>query len=350
MTGGVSEYPTVSEEKKQRRVRRNRSRRLIRENLEAYLYLTPATLILFTFWLLPVAISVYISFTNWLGGDTFETVKFIGLKNYALALHDDGFYKSLFNTFNYALYSVPSTMIVALTVAILLNQRIKGRSIFRTVYFLPYVTTWVAISIVWGYFYHREYGLANHILANWLHVGQLKWLSEPRGIFDLILGPFLEPLGVRLTHPLLAGPSLSMASIIITSVWRDIGFFMVIFLAGLQTIDKTYYEAAEIDGATAWQKFRFITFPLLSPVTFFLLIISMIGAFKVFVPMFIMTPNGGPDNTTMTMVFYLYEKGFIGLWRLGYAAAIAYLLFGIILALTLIQNLVLGRKVQYETY
>ncbi|MCX7765336.1 MAG: sugar ABC transporter permease [Candidatus Sumerlaeia bacterium] len=133
-------------------------------------------------------------------------------------------------------------------------------------------------------------------------------------------------------------------------MWHEIGFFIVIFLAGLQTIDKTLYEAAEIDGASAWQKFRFITLPLLSPVTFFLLIISMIGALKVYVPMLIMTPDGGPDNTTMTMVFYIYEKGFTGLWRLGYAAAIAYLLFIIILVLTLLQNALLGRRVHYESY
>lgn len=326
--------------------------RRVRENLLAYLYVAPAASVLFVFWLLPVGISFYISLTNWLGGDTFDVVKFIKLKNYVLALHDEEFFKSLFNTFNYALYSVPPTLIIALTIAILLNQNIKFRGIFRTIYFLPYVTTWVAISIVWGYFYNREFGLANHILMNQLHLGRLEWLAEPRGIIQLILQALLMPLGVNieLSHPLLAGPSLAMFSIIITSVWREIGFFMVIFLAGLQTIDKTLYEAAEIDGASAWQKFRFITLPLLSPVTFFLLIISMIGALKVYVPMLIMTPDGGPDNTTMTMVFYIYEKGFTGLWRLGYAAAIAYLLFIIILVLTLLQNALLGRRVHYESY
>jgi multiple sugar transport system permease protein len=299
---------------------------------------------------LPVIISVYISLTNWLGGDTFDVVKFIGFKNYVLALNDEDFYKSLFNTFNYALYSVPITLVIALAVAILLNQRIMFRSYFRTIYFLPYVTTWVAISIVWQYFYHRQYGVANHILTNWLHVGELVWLDEPRGIFQMILNLFFSNSSFDVTHPILAGPSLAMVSIMITSVWRDIGFFMVIFLAGLQNIDRTYYEAAEIDGASGWQKLCHITLPLLSPVTFFLLIISMIGAFKVFVPMFIMTPNGGPDNTTMTMVFYLYEKGFTGLWRLGYAAAIAYLLFAIILTLTLLQNFLFRRRVHYESY
>lgn len=333
---------------------RSRSRiwRRVKENGQAYLYLAPAFSVLLVFWVLPVIISVYVSLTNWLGGDTFDMVRFIGLKNYILALNDEEFYKSLFNTFNYAIYSVPPTLILALIVAIMLNQRIKGRSAFRTIYFLPYVTTWVAISMVWQYFYHREFGLANYFLRDWLHLGELKWLAEPQGIFQMLFNLIFADSDrkIMLSHPLLAGPSLAMVSIIITSVWRDIGFFMIIFLAGLQNIDKTYYEAAEIDGASGWQQFRYITLPLLSPVTFFLMIISMIGAFKVFVPMFIMTPNGGPDNTTMTMVFYLYEKGFTGLWRLGYASAIAYLLFGIILALTLLQNFLFKRKVHYESY
>jgi multiple sugar transport system permease protein len=327
-------------------------KRRIKENLQAYLYLAPAITILSTFWLFPVIISMYISLTNWLGGDTFEVVKFIGLKNYKLALNDEDFFLSLYNTFNYVIFSVPTTLILALGVALLLNHKIKGKSFFRTVFFIPYITTWVAISIVFTFFFHREFGLANHILSNWLHLGRLEWLAEPRGIFQLILGPIFQGVGIdlKLSHPLLAGPSLAMVSIIITSVWRSIGFFMVIFLAGLQNIDKTYYEAADIDGASGWQKFRFITLPLLSPITFFLLVISMINSFKVFVPMFIMTPNGGPDNSTMTMVFYLYEKGFTGLWRLGYAAAVAYLIFAIILTLTLIQNFVLKRRVHYESY
>jgi multiple sugar transport system permease protein len=149
-------------------------------------------------------------------------------------------------------------------------------------------------------------------------------------------------------HPLLAGPSMAMFAVILTSVWRDIGYFMVIFLAGLQNIDRSYYEAAEIDGATGPQRFRHVTWPLLSPTTFFVLIIAMITAFKVFVPMYIMTPNGGPGRTTETIVFYLYKIGFLGYRELGVASAVAYILFVIILLLTLVQNRILGRRVHYD--
>lgn len=322
----------------------SRRKKRLKENLEALAYLAPAGAILLVFWFLPVVLSVYVSLTNWKGADTLDMVKFVGLRNYLWAFRDEYFLKSLLNTFNYVVFSVPTTLVLALIIAMLLNTKIKGAHIFRTVYFLPFVTTWVAISIVWKYFYHREFGLANHLLTNYLHLGRLEWLSEPRGLVEMLLAP----LGIHIGSPLLAGPSLAMGSIVMTTVWRDIGFCMIIFLAGLQNIDRSYYEAAEIDGATWWQKFRHITFPLLSPVTFFLLIISMINAFKVFVPILIMTPTGGPDNTTSTIVFYLYEKGFRGLWLLGYAAAIAYILFLVILILTIIQNVVLGRKVHYE--
>jgi multiple sugar transport system permease protein len=159
-----------------------------------------------------------------------------------------------------------------------------------------------------------------------------------------------EPLGLgdSVRHPLLTGPSIAMIAIIITSVWRDIGYFAIIFMAGLQNIDRSYYEAASIDGTSPLQQFRTITFPLLSPVTFFLMIISMIGAFKIFVPMLVMTPTGGPDFSTASLVFYLYDAGFRGGWLLGYASAVAYILFVLILLLTLVQNRVFGKKVHYE--
>ena len=317
--------------------------RRIKENLEGYAYLTPAGIILFIFWAFPVLMSICMSFTNWKGGDSFKDVRLVGFTNYLRALNDEDFIQVLWNTLNYVIYSVPITLFLALFIAILLHSQIKLKGFFRTVYFLPFVTTWVAISIVWKYFFHREFGLANFFLDS-IHTGlRLEWLSEPRGIWEMILAP----LGINLKHPLLAGPSLAMFSIIITSVWRDVGYYMIIFLAGLQNIDRSYYEAAEIDGANGWQRFKTITIPLLSPVTFFLLIISMISAFKMFVPVLVMTATGGPDNTTSTIVFYLYQKGFRGLWLMGYASAIAYILFIIILCLTFIQNFVFGRKVHY---
>ena len=333
-----------------------------RENLEAYTYLAPAGIVLFIFWALPVLLSLIISFRNWKALDTWGTTRWVGPDQYLRALMDEDFRQALWNTVNYVLYSVPPTLALALAAAILLNTKIKFRAFFRTAFFLPYVTTWVAISIVWKYFFHREFGLANWFLmflsGDLLHLAspwKLNWLAESRGIWEMLAGWILEGVGaiapgagrlLKFPHPMLAGPSLAMFAIIITSVWRDIGYFMIIYLAGLQNIDKSYYEAAEIDGASPWQRFRTITWPLLSPVSFFLMIISMIGAFKVFVPMLVMTGTGGPDNTTSTIVFYLWEKGFRS-WLFGYASAIAYILFIIILIMTFAQNRLFGRRVEY---
>jgi multiple sugar transport system permease protein len=254
---------------------------------------------------------------------------------------------------------VPATLALSLCAAMLLNAKVKGRAFFRTVFFLPYVTTWVAIAIVWNYLYHREFGLANWLLTVCQQAipgfegdpVTFNWLAEPRGIWEMMIWGHVLPNGMPDlpggADNLLRGPSLALFSIVMTSIWRDIGYFMIIFLAGLQNIDKANYEAADIDGATSWQKFWSITFPLLSPVTFFLLIISCIGAFKEFVPMFIMTPNGGPDYTTAPLVFYMFEAGFTGQWELSYASAVAYILTIMILVLTIIQNSTLGRKVEY---
>ncbi|MCX7716924.1 MAG: sugar ABC transporter permease [Candidatus Sumerlaeaceae bacterium] len=318
----------------------------VRENLEAYLYLLPAASVLLVFWFIPVVLSIIISFTDWQGASRFSTVRWVGAANYIRAAGDEAFHKVLYNTINYVIYSVPLTLLGALGVAMVMNSNIRGRNVFRTIYFLPFITTWVAVSVVFRYVFNESFGLANYILHS-LHLPGFGWLSEPRGIFEMFLrGALGIPLPDKL-HPLLAGPSLAMFTIILTSVWRDIGYFMVIFLAGLQNIDRSYYEASEIDGASRWQQFRHITWPLLSPTTFFILIISMIGAFKVFVPMFIMTPNGGPDRTTESLVFFLYKVAFAIDKDMGYASAIAYILFGIILALTLIQNRVFGRRVHY---
>lgn len=336
-----------------------RSRRL-KETLTAYGYLAPAASILLVFWFLPVIVSLIMSFGNMTALAPIDSYEFVGLTQYKRALQEDEFWLSLWNTVNYAIYHVPLTLVLSLGAALLLNSKIKGIGFWRTAFFIPYITTWVAISIVWGYLFHREYGLANYLLevvsrgildletdAGDPITWRLEWLKEGRGIFEMLLGVDFQPKPLHIEQ-LWTGPSLSMFSIIITSVWRDIGYFMVIFLAGLQNIDRSYYEAAEIDGANAWQRFWTITFPLLSPVTFFLLVISLIGSFQVFVPMLVMTPNGGPAGSTQPLVFYIYDAGFRGNWQLSYAAAVAYILTVLILLLTIIQNKVVGKKVVYQ--
>lgn len=327
----------------------------LKETLEAYLYLLPAFSILFVFWFIPVVASLVMSFGDMTALKPVDQMNFVGLQQYQEALAHATFRQSLWNTINYTIYSVPTTLVLALAAAILLNNRIAGRGFFRTAFFLPYVTTWVSISLVFSYLFHREYGLGNWLLGllsqdilgrdnPW----KLEWLAEPRGIFEMMLlgGKSLPPMPLGFEN-LLSGPSLSLFCVILTSVWRDVGYFMIIFLAGLQNIDKSLYEAAQIDGASGWARFRHITFPLLSPVTFFLMVISLIGAFKVFVPQFMMTPDGGPDRTTIPITMYLYQEGFMGEWKLSYAAAVAYILTMIILALTIFQNRIFGRRVEY---
>ncbi len=332
-----------------------------RETIEAYAYLAPATLVLLVFWFAPVVLALLVSFFDATALAPPGELNFIGLAQYKRALFTDAeFVRSIWNTVNYSIYSVPVTLALSLLAAMLLNTQIRGRAFFRTIFFLPYVTTWVAIAIVWNYVYHREFGIANWLLTvvqqamPW-HSGEpvtFAWLAEPRGIWEMLL---FEPLGISLpqlpgdSDQVLRGPSLALFSIVITTIWRDIGYFMIIFLAGLQNIDKSNYEAADIDGATPWQKFWSITFPLLSPVTFFLLVISCINAFKEFTPMFIMTPDGGPDYGTAPMVFHMYNSGFTGQWELSYASALAYILTFMILVLTLVQNRLIGRKVEYGT-
>jgi len=321
----------------------------VRENFEAYLYLAPAGAVLLVFWFIPVVLSVYVSLTDWTGAATFGTAKFQAFVNYKRALLDPDFKQVLYNTFNYVIYSVPLTILAALLIASAMNSKIRGRNVFRTIYFLPYITTWVATSIVFKYFFNESFGLGNYLLEKFFGPDwRLGWLAESRGIFEVFLGDFMKIKMPQNLNPLLAGPSLAMFAVILSSVWRDVGYFMVIFLAGLQNIDRSYYEAAEIDGASPWQRFRHVTWPLLSPTTFFILIISMIAAFKVFVPMYIMTPTGGPGRSTETLVFYLFKVGFDGYRELGYASAVAYILFIIILLLTVAQNRFFGRKVHYD--
>lgn len=317
------------------------------EAAEAYLYILPAAAVLCMFWFFPVIFSVVVSLTDWTGAARLDSVEWVGLANYTKALWSRDFQQVLFNTMNFVIWSVPLTILLSLCIAMLLNSQMHGRNVFRTIYFLPYITTWVAIAIVFKYVFNESFGLANHFL-HLMGIAPLGWLNEPRGVVEMALR---DGLGLPLPqnmHPMLAGPSLAMFAVILTSVWRDTGYFTVIFLAGLQNIDKAYYEAAEIDGASPWQRFRNVTWPLLSPTTFFILIISMITAFKEFVPMFIMTPTRGPGRTTETLVFHLYATGFTGRRELGYASAVAYILFFIILMLTLLQNKFFGKKVHYD--
>ena len=276
------------------------------ETISGYLFVLANFLGFLAFSALPIVAAFVLSATSW-DLSTTEGPKFVGLQNFLQILQDDLAIKTLWNTFYYSFVAVPTGVFFAFCLALLLNRNIPGRLFFRFVYFVPYVTLTVAISIVWKWLYHPDLGFFNYLLA---FVG----IKGPNWLFST---------------------AWAMPSVIILSNWRGIGYAMLIFLAGLQGIPEEYYEAATIDGATSWQKLRHITLPLLSPTTFFVIITSLIGAFQGF-DQFYMLTSGGPAFSTTTLVLYIYNNGF-GYFKMGYAAALAVLLFAIILLITLVQ-------------
>lgn len=281
------------------------------------LFLGPSLVVIFTFFFFPVIVAFLMSFTDFdiyaLGN--LSNLRFAGLKNYSDLLSDSLFWTSLKNTFYFVVVGGPLSVATSLGAAILLNSKfIKYKSVFRLVYFLPVVTTLVAVSIVWRYIYHPRFGLLNYILS-FIGIGQIDWLGDP---------------------------TFSMPAIILLAVWKNFGYNMIIFIAGLQNIAEELYEAASIEGASAWQQFKHITIPQLAPITLFISVITMIGYFQLFAEPYVMT-QGGPLNSTLSIVLYMYQEGFRW-WNLGYSTAIAFMLFIIILSGTIIQF-----KLQKET-
>ena len=277
----------------------------------ALLFLAPALLAIGFFFVVPVLAALVLSFSDFdiyaLG--SFANARFVGLGNYSKLLQDPLFWVALKNTFYFLLVGGPLSVFVSLSTALLLNSKlIRMQSFFRFVYFAPVVTTLVAVSVVWRFLYHPRFGLLNYLLS-FLGIGMIDWLGDPRW---------------------------AMPAIILMAVWKNFGYNMIIFIAGLQNIPQSLYEAAAIDGAGAWQQFKSITLPQLAPTTLFVGIITMIGYFQLFAEPYVMT-QGGPTNATLSIVLYMYQQGFRW-WSMGYAAAIAFVLFLLILMGSLIQT------------
>ncbi|MHB8338482.1 MAG: carbohydrate ABC transporter permease [Ignavibacteriaceae bacterium] len=283
----------------------------------AYFFLTPALLAIFIFFLLPVLAAFVMSFTDFdiysLGN--FRYVQFVGFKNYLQILYDPLFWQALKNTFYFVIAGGPLSIAVSLGAAILLNSKlVKYKGFFRLVYFMPVVTTLVAVSVLWRFIYHPKFGILNYLLG-FIGIKGIDWLGDP---------------------------NWAMPAIIFMAVWKNFGYNMIIFIAGLQSIPEDLYEAASIEGASAWQQFKNITLPMLAPTTLFITIITMIGYFQLFAEPYVMT-QGGPLNSTLSIVLYMYQEGFRW-WNMGYSSALAFILFFIILIVSLIQL-----KVQKET-
>jgi len=287
-----------------------------REARWAYLFIAPNFIGFLIFTLGPVVFSLVLSLMKW---DILSSPSFIGLRNYVeLVKGDDLFPKVVVNTAYFTLISVPARIAFALLLALALNQQLRGVAFFRTLYFLPQVSMLVAVAIVWRYLYSTEFGLINYILG-WFGLGPVRWLTSARW---------------------------AMPAVILMSVWKSVGTPMVIYLAGLQGIPEHLYEAARIDGAGPLQLFRYVTWPLLTPTTFFVLVMGIIGSFQVFGQVYIMT-GGGPAYATTTLVYYIYVNAFQW-WRMGYAAAQAWVLFGLILIATLLQVRMQREWVTYD--
>jgi len=285
------------------------------ETIAGYLFLLPNIIGFLVFSSVPVLVTLTISLLDW---DMIRRPTFVGIDNYVKLLTGDPvFFKVLANTGYYVAGTVPATIILSLLLALAMNSNVRGISFYRAVFFIPVISASVAVAMMWRWIFNTDYGLLNLWFTS-VGLPRIPWLSST---------------------------AWAMPALIIMAVWKSLGFNMVIFLAGLQGISAQLYEAASIDGANRWHRFRYITVPMLAPTTFFVLVISVIASFQVFDLAFVLT-KGGPGDATNTMVMYIYNQAF-QFFHMGYAAAIAWVLFAIIFAITLLQTQLQKRWVRY---
>lgn len=280
----------------------------------AWLFLTPQLIGLIIFSLIPVVIAIGLSFMSW---DGFGARTFVGIQNYLNQFSNPDFWTATYNTMLYTLLTVPIGLGLALLLAVALNKR-TGKNVCRLFFFMPVVTSSVSVSVMWMWILNGDIGILNQVLA-WVGIQGPNWLTDTR---------------------------IVMLSIAVLSIWWQLGYNMVIFLAGIQNISKSYYEAAQMDGANKVQQFFKITLPMLSPTTFFLSIMAIISSFQVFDQAFVLT-RGGPGKASYTLVYHIYQQAFID-FRFGASSAAAVILFAVIMILTLIQFYAQKKWVHYE--
>ena len=273
---------------------------LFEEKYAAWLLLAPALAGTFLFIIIPICASFVMSLLDW---NLINQPHFVGFQNYAELINEKFFWQILFNTIVYAVITTIFAVIIPLILAVALNEKIKGAGILKTIYFLPFITPMIVLAVVWAWIFDPNYGIFNYIL----HLN-VKWLYDSK---------------------------TAMAALIFVTVWKNIGYNMILMLAGLQNIPEEIDEAAKIDGATGLRKFFKITCPLLSPTILFVSLITTISSFQVFDLIFLMT-EGGPENSTTVLVYWMYKNAF-EFFKIGKASAIAYVLFAVILILSAIQ-------------
>ncbi len=299
----------------------NRVLKEINKQKSAYIFIAPSFLLFTVFLVIPVFASLYWSFTEY---NILQPPKFVGFQNYAnILFHDPRFWKAMTNTVIFVIGTVPTSIVISLLLAMAIDQNIRFKNWFKTFFFIPSITSIIAISVIWKWLYASgKYGLFNHFLSS-IGIPPVNWL------------------GVDWTLP----------SIIMMSVWGGLGYNMILFIAGLQGIPQVFYEAAEVDGASDWDKFRNVTLPLLRPTMLFVSIMSIISAFQVFEQVYIMTYNsegavGGTLDCALTIVAYLYETGFQR-FSMGYASALAYMIFFVLFIVTIINMKIVEKKIEY---
>jgi len=277
----------------------------------SYLLVSPYVLFFLIFVAFPVFFSFYLTFHKW---NVISPMKYSGLYNYEKMLHDHLFYKSLVNTLYFLLIHIPSQLIFSLGIAVILNTKIKFSSFFRAAFFLPVIVSGVVVTIMWQQLYGFNSGLINRLLTD-IGLAKIGWLTTE---------------------------NMAMPSIAIMATWKNVGLYIVLFLVGLQTIPKYYYEVADLEGATDWQKFKYITLPAINPTIFMVVIFSTIGGFSLFIEPYVMT-GGGPLNSSLSSVLYIYKQAF-DFYHMGYAATLGFTFAILIMLVVVLQKRFLEKK------
>jgi len=277
----------------------------MRKKIIPYLLVSPYIIHFFIFVAFPVGFSIYLTLNNW---NIISPMEFTGLSNYKRLFQDAIFWKSIFNTLVFLVIHIPLQIVVALFLAVLLNQKIKFRGFFRAAFFLPVIVSGVVVTILWQQLYGFDTGLLNRMLVK-IGLGKIGWLTDP---------------------------NWAMPSIAVMATWKNVGLYIVLFLVGLQTVPPQYYEAAELEGATHLQKFFKITLPMINPTIFMVVVLSTIGGFSLFIEPYVMT-GGGPLNSTISAVLYIYKQGFF-YYHMGYAATLGFFFAMLILVVVIIQK------------
>lgn len=284
------------------------------EHQAAFLFILIPIIGFVLFSMIPFFISLYASFTDWNG---IGQMNFIGMKNYQNLIKDKYFWQTLSNTF-YLMLGIPIGLMISFLLASALSRKIVGKTIFRVIYYIPVVSSLAAISILWQWAYNGDFGLVNQVL-DLVGIEGPNWLQN-----------------VNTVKP----------AIIIMAVWKGVGYSMLLYLAAIQSVPRTFYEAAELDGASAFQRFRYITWPMVKPITFFLIVTNIIGGSQIFTEINIMTPTGGPQYASASVVWYLWRQAFSN-WKMGYASAISVVLGIIIFIITALQ-FYMNRRSSYK--